>query len=125
MKKPERIKLHKQMHKLLSRLGGELKVIDERSLETTSSPGEYGRIRVAFYNGRDAKDTPWLSCSLADWPATVEFARQWQGFRHWKQNEYAFGVETAAFAVELFTSHLRKLGLSKQIDEVDDVTTRS
>lgn len=121
MRKPERVKLHKRMRELLSRLGSEVKSFDELSMETVSLPGEYGRISIAFYNARDAKVAPWLPCRLIDWPAEVKHCSPWRGFRHRKQNLYFFDEVIADQAVDAAMEHLRKLGLSRQLAEVVDV----
>ena len=111
MRKPERVKLRKQMLDLLPRLGDDFRAIDERSMNVKALPGKYGRVSVSFYNARDAKDHPWLPCSFMDWPKEPQFVTNWHGFRHWKQNLHFFNEETADQAMQATYEHLQQLGV--------------
>ena len=114
MRKSEREKLRKKTRELLSGLGITVDEWSDGSLHTIILAGSNGEIDVTFYNARTAKDTPWLACQLRDWPAALPNGRQWNGFAHWKQNVFAFDVDTAEEVVRLFSQHLRQLGVSHE-----------
>lgn len=112
MRKPERVKLQKKLQELLSTLGGKVDEWSAGSLYATIPTERNGTISVTFYCPQNAKDTPWLACQLCDWPTDLAFGRQWNGFRHWKQNVHAFDLDTAEEVVRLFSQHLQQLGVS-------------
>lgn len=120
MLKIERVKLETAVPALLKSLGG---VPDIDAREWLFSGGKHGDIRVVFYNSKDAKETPWLTCQLKDWGAGdlprdpgLLAVNSWHGFNHWKQNLYAEKRDTSATFLQRIRAHLARSGIEPKQD---------